>query len=94
MEGYVDPTEPLRDEGPFGDHIGPREVRSFKCEVRIVLASLRWFPFCIPHSSFALSRHHRRHSADGRLLHRRRGPHPTCGHPLPSDTHRMGEGWG
>ena len=20
IEGYVDPTEPLRDEGPFGDH--------------------------------------------------------------------------
>src|ERR1700722_15207251 len=22
IEGYVDPTEPLRDEGPFGDHTG------------------------------------------------------------------------
>jgi len=22
LEGYVDPTEPLRDEGPFGDHTG------------------------------------------------------------------------
>ena len=22
IEGYIDPTEPLRDEGPFGDHTG------------------------------------------------------------------------
>ena len=22
IEGYVDPREPLRDEGPFGDHTG------------------------------------------------------------------------
>jgi len=22
IEGYNDPTEPLRDEGPFGDHTG------------------------------------------------------------------------
>ena len=22
IEGHVDPTEPLRDEGPFGDHTG------------------------------------------------------------------------
>jgi UbiD family decarboxylase len=22
LEGYVDPTEPLRDEGPFGNHTG------------------------------------------------------------------------
>ena len=22
IEGYVDPIEPLRDEGPFGDHTG------------------------------------------------------------------------
>jgi len=22
IEGYADPTEPLRDEGPFGDHTG------------------------------------------------------------------------
>jgi 4-hydroxy-3-polyprenylbenzoate decarboxylase len=22
LEGYIDPTEPLRDEGPFGDHTG------------------------------------------------------------------------
>ena len=22
IEGYVDPTEPLRDEGPFGNHTG------------------------------------------------------------------------
>ena len=22
IEGYVDPTEPLREEGPFGDHTG------------------------------------------------------------------------
>ena len=22
LEGYVDPTEPLREEGPFGDHTG------------------------------------------------------------------------
>ena len=22
IEGYVDATEPLRDEGPFGDHTG------------------------------------------------------------------------
>ena len=22
IEGYVDPGEPLRDEGPFGDHTG------------------------------------------------------------------------
>jgi hypothetical protein len=34
IEGYVDPTEPLRDEGPFGDHTGPSEVRSLRCEVR------------------------------------------------------------
>ena len=34
IEGYVDPTEPLRDEGPFGDHTGPSEVRGLKCEVR------------------------------------------------------------
>ena len=26
IEGYVDSTEPLRDEGPFGDHTGSREV--------------------------------------------------------------------
>ena len=22
IEGYIDPTEPLRDKGPFGDHTG------------------------------------------------------------------------
>ena len=22
IEGYVDPREPLREEGPFGDHTG------------------------------------------------------------------------
>ena len=46
IESYVDPTEPLRDDGPFGDHIGPREVRSLKCEVRIHP------PFDIRHSAF------------------------------------------
>ena len=35
IEGYGDPTEPLRDEGPFGDHTGHWEVRSLKCEVRM-----------------------------------------------------------
>ena len=29
IESYVDPTEPLRDEGPFGDHTG---LGSAKCE--------------------------------------------------------------
>jgi 3-octaprenyl-4-hydroxybenzoate carboxy-lyase Rift-related domain len=26
IEGYVDPTEPLRDEGPFNDHTGYYKV--------------------------------------------------------------------
>jgi 4-hydroxy-3-polyprenylbenzoate decarboxylase len=92
IEGCVDPTEPLRDEGPFGDHTGSSEVRSLKCEVRNYSSqSASWAVFIphsafrIRHSTFASSCHHRRHPADGRLLHRRRGPHPACGHPLPSD---------
>jgi len=32
IEGYVDPTEPLRDEGPFGDHA--HCARNPKLEVR------------------------------------------------------------
>ena len=28
IEGYVDPREPLRDEGPFGDHTGPLRGKS------------------------------------------------------------------
>ena len=27
IEGYVDPRAPLRNEGPFGDHTGPRDLR-------------------------------------------------------------------
>jgi 3-polyprenyl-4-hydroxybenzoate decarboxylase len=33
IEGYVDPTEPLRDEGPFGDHTGPRSVPETFCPI-------------------------------------------------------------
>ena len=29
IEGYVDPTEPLRDEGPFGDHTLPEPYPVF-----------------------------------------------------------------
>src|SRR5882672_9900398 len=29
IEGYVDPTEPLRDEGPFGDHTGYYSLPDF-----------------------------------------------------------------
>jgi UbiD family decarboxylase len=32
IEGYVDPREPLRDEGPFGDRC---QVRSPNFEVRM-----------------------------------------------------------
>ena len=28
IEGYVDPTEPLRDEGPFGDTPCPSRIPS------------------------------------------------------------------
>ena len=45
IEGYVDPREPLRDEGPFGDRGKVRsakcEVRSAKCEVRSANESSR-----------------------------------------------------
>ncbi len=37
IEGYVDPREPLRDEGPFGKH-RPSEMGSLKCEVGTISA--------------------------------------------------------
>ena len=79
IEGYVDPREPLRDEGPFGDHTGHWEVRSLKCEVRIQPLSTSCLPstFVIRPSTFSSSRHHRRHPVNERLLQPRRGPHPS-----------------
>ena len=54
IEGYIDPTEPLRDEGPFGDHTGPSEVRSVKCELFQGVSFLSGFhsTFRIPRSPF------------------------------------------
>jgi hypothetical protein len=37
IEGYVDPTEPLRDEGPFGDHTG-----YYTLPGRVISNSERW----------------------------------------------------
>ena len=51
IEGYVDPTEPLRDEGPFGDHTGPPEVRSLKCELFRPVSFFGGF-----HSAFVIRR--------------------------------------
>ncbi len=64
IEGYIDPTEPLRDEGPVR--------RSHR-----LLHLARAVSGVSHHRHHApqrrrLSRHHRRHPADGRLLHRRR----------------------
>jgi 4-hydroxy-3-polyprenylbenzoate decarboxylase len=50
----VDPTEPLREEGPFGDHTGPREVGSLKCEVRSFSNQPASCPVFIPHSAFII----------------------------------------
>ena len=47
IEGYVDPREPLRDEGPFGDHTGYWEVRSANSASFHFLSS-----FDIRHSAF------------------------------------------
>jgi len=49
IEGYVDPREPLRDEGPFGDR---GQVRSANSEVRMNRAVTFNSTFCIQHSSF------------------------------------------
>ena len=38
IEGYVDPREPLRDEGPFGDHTGHYtwpSPRGIMCDSRL-----------------------------------------------------------
>ena len=52
IEGYVDPTEPLRDEGPFGDHTGyytlPEPYPVFHCHLKLRFAGLlRVLPWCI-----------------------------------------------
>ncbi len=47
IEGYVDPREPLRDEGPFGDR---GKVRSANSEVRTNQAVNFNSTFCIRHS--------------------------------------------
>ena len=70
IEGYVDPREPLRDEGPFGDHTGYYTLPE---------------PYPVFHVTAFTHRKDAVYPADGRFLHRRRVPHPPCGHPLPSD---------
>jgi len=61
IEGYVDPTEPLRDEGPFGDHgplRGKSEVRNPKSEPTrrgIFFGLLPSFGF--RHSAFGFVQH-------------------------------------
>ena len=64
IEGCVDPSslrydatcpleKPKRCEGSFGDHTGAREVRSLKCEVRIISASQIPVVFIL-HSTFVI----------------------------------------
>ena len=62
IEGYIDPTEPLRPEGPFGDHTG-------------FYTPIDDYPRVPRHLHHAparrdLSRHHRGQAADGGPLSR------------------------
>ena len=101
IEGYVDPRELLRDEGPFGDHTGyytlPEPYPVFHvtaiwvAHATRVSASVTRRNFCRSSKMYLASRQTPQASRPRYPLHRQRGPHPACRPPSPI---RWERGWG